>query len=298
MQFWGGEQMGIFLETLTKYNPYHDRLGRFTTAANAAFFSLPKNEKLREKLIERERQRTLATYGSLEAEGTTGAEGKAPQSGKGKKTTQQRARINPKAYKEISDAKAEQYGLKISEGWRKSLTPKEQQAIDDYYHMSFDINSMARTGDTYAGKGTPEYKKAVKEEIKVLEKALDRAELPENLVLYRGASFEALGYKLSIFDPKPSLQELKALVGKEFVDKGFMSTSLSEEVGEAFSAGALKLKLYAPKGTKGAYISPKGDPNREREVLLQRNTRFQVLDVKEKKGPGYTYYEVEAVIKQ
>lgn len=41
--------MGLFIETLAKYNPYHDRLGRFTTEANAAPFSLPKDEKLRAK---------------------------------------------------------------------------------------------------------------------------------------------------------------------------------------------------------------------------------------------------------
>ena len=54
----------IDIEVVEKFNPYHDKLGRFTTATGAASFTWrtkdPKKQYFADKAIEREKQRTAA----------------------------------------------------------------------------------------------------------------------------------------------------------------------------------------------------------------------------------------------
>ncbi len=65
------EQIGksLFYDILRKYNPYHDRLGRFSTANGAASFSIPKDPKLRDRIIGREREKARAdTLNKIESQ--------------------------------------------------------------------------------------------------------------------------------------------------------------------------------------------------------------------------------------
>ncbi|MBQ5659063.1 MAG: hypothetical protein IIV02_06020 [Peptococcaceae bacterium] len=53
-----------FLEAVKKFNPYHDRKGRFTTANGAEMFTYaPGKSKAHDKAIEREKERTAGTVG-------------------------------------------------------------------------------------------------------------------------------------------------------------------------------------------------------------------------------------------
>ena len=55
-----------FNTLIEKFNPYHDRLGRFTSAGAAASFTIRTRSKLwqdaNDKAIEREKARTAASY--------------------------------------------------------------------------------------------------------------------------------------------------------------------------------------------------------------------------------------------
>jgi hypothetical protein len=55
-------------ELEVNFNPYHDERGRFATGDKSTSFNLPKDPKMREKLIEKERQRTEKQFGKDEAQ--------------------------------------------------------------------------------------------------------------------------------------------------------------------------------------------------------------------------------------
>jgi len=67
--------------------------------------------------------------------------------------------------------------------------------------------------------------------------------------------------------------------GKKFVDHAYVSTSLDFDIAEGFSNGKV-LSIRVPKGSKAL---PLGRLNRyEAEVLIDRGSRFKVLDVNRK----------------
>lgn len=68
-------------------------------------------------------------------------------------------------------------------------------------------------------------------------------------------------------------------IGDEFVDKGYVSTSLDKNVAATFRHGILA-RIYVPKGSKGVFLGhvPVGMNRNEWEVLLARQTKFRVLN--------------------
>lgn len=105
-----------------------------------------------------------------------------------------------------------------------------------------------------------------------------------------------------------SEKELAAkLVGTTPTEYGFMSTGVAR--GTGFS-GEVKLNIYAPKGTKMAYVEPfshygngagknwdgistQSSIGYEAEMLFQRNTKFRVIKV-EKSGSQW-YIDMEVI---
>jgi hypothetical protein len=97
------------------------------------------------------------------------------------------------------------------------------------------------------------------------------------------------------------------LLGTTPTEYGFMSMGVAR--GTGFS-GDIKLNIYAPKGTKMAYvepfsafgngagknwdgISPQSSIGYEAEMLFQRNTQFRVIKV-EKSGSQW-YIDMEVI---
>ncbi len=102
--------------------------------------------------------------------------------------------------------------------------------------------------------------------------ALKDASLPEDTVVYRGASPSALGKYSKLSDDQ--------LIGKIISDSAFISTSLDYDVAsKKFSKGVVFV-IEAPKGSKGAYI---GDisvyHDTEQEVLFDAGQVFKVKKV-------------------
>lgn len=102
--------------------------------------------------------------------------------------------------------------------------------------------------------------------------ALKDASLPEDTIVYRGASPSALGKYSKLSDDQ--------LIGKIISDSAFVSTSLDYDVAsKKFSKGVVFV-IEAPKGSKGAYI---GDisvyHDTEQEVLFDAGQVFKVKKV-------------------
>jgi hypothetical protein len=94
---------------------------------------------------------------------------------------------------------------------------------------------------------------------------------------FRGANFASLGVE--------SHAELESLVGATVSDPGFTSTSITPRTFQSFT-GDVALQIEVPEGTPAAYIdqisehgSNSGDNPPELELLLDRNTRFEILEV-------------------
>lgn len=94
-----------------------------------------------------------------------------------------------------------------------------------------------------------------------LDKSFENAPtVPRNMVVYRGIDRDAI-------------KGLKP--GDSFIDKGFVSTTI-KGTGE-FKGGA-KLEIRVPKGSKGIYVASISKYKSEREMLLNRGSKFKVIE--------------------
>ena len=161
--------------------------------------------------------------------------------------------------------------------WTKSLTVAEKSSILDYSQGEFfDINDILRKNNKITKETAGKYY----DKINQIESALDKFELKENILVYRKVNFDAVGH-----------YDLTQLVGKDVIDKGFMSTSLLEE---GFTASEdVIMEIVVPKGSKGAYINDLSNfQNKEYEFLLQRNTKLKITKVS-KQGDQF---KIKAVV--
>ena len=143
---------------------------------------------------------------------------------------------------------------------------------DDYAN----INNSLRGIETL----TPENRATVE----TMKSALDNSALPQDMILYRGTSIEALG----------SLQNLPTdeLVGKTFMEHGFMSTSTSSVVGESFSKTML-MTIEAPKGAQALDISSISQFTTEAEVLFNTGQEMMITSAEVKNGILYITVTIE-----
>jgi hypothetical protein len=114
----------------------------------------------------------------------------------------------------------------------------------------------------------------MKDDIQNIDIALNSSIIPENVIAYRGYGLEGnIDFECS--------------VGHVITEKAYESTSLSYSSALHFankvanSENKVIAKIYIPKGKKGAFMEGisniKEDGN---EILLPRNTKYEVLSVK------------------
>lgn len=155
----------------------------------------------------------------------------------------------------------------VAREWSSSLSKEEYSAVRDYtkeippYYKN--INKKLRGKALFFDKGN-------KERASLIHSALEKSKVPCDCTVYRGASIDALGKYKDLSDEE--------LIGKVLLDKGFMSTCTKK--GKEFG-GAVKLEIFVPAGSKGAYlsngISAVGDG--EYEMLFDKGSRLKVVGV-------------------
>lgn len=207
---------------------------------------------------------------------------------------------------------------KCSEAW-KSATPAQRKAIYDYTGSFSKFNEPLRGIEygTSAFKGVGNidmdnigvnscghFKKGeVKKLINDMTDIIDKSSYDHDVHVRRGVSTSGAAKLLGI-DPKylnPSkVNDLKdAVEGKLVTEFGFCSTGVCE--GKGFTE-PVELRILCPAGTKMMYAEPfskfghgtkgvnwDGKDNQttaghEQEMILQRNTRFQIQRVSVKNG--------------
>lgn len=206
-------------------------------------------------------------------------------------------------------AKDNQGGKRARSTAAKPLTDEQKEALEYYVEDGYYINTLLRNGDN------------LDESDRVLIKLLDEAtnSTVKQDVLYRvvdaNTIFEGITDFVyddlrshillgdSAYDRGAYSQGIKArmekmvqnAIGKVHTDKGFMSTSFSEETAqekygsEAHGRNHIVLRITNAKGSKGRDISGlfNRDYDAENEVLLKRNNSYEVKRVY---GKDYTVY--------
>lgn len=149
-------------------------------------------------------------------------------------------------------------GIAGSEGSKKTiqtvneLSDEQIEALMKYTGKDYiNINNSLRGISVL----TPENQATVE----VMKSTLNNSALSQDMILYRGTSTEVLG----------TMKNLSAneLVGKQFVEKGFMSTSKSSIVADGFTAN-MHMTIEASKGVQALDISSISLLPEEAEVLF------------------------------
>jgi hypothetical protein len=175
------------------------------------------------------------------------------------------------------------------------------KAVTEYVNTSAGINittSELSSGnderkkehvDFVLSRGQTAVDKALEETniANILTDAIDNAPgLANETILYRSVKSEQ------------GQQILGLAIGEEFVSNGFSSTSIDKNkamfIFNAMDENKALMVIAAPPETKGLYIDARDekDKMREFEFLLQRGTKFRVVDRDKTKGP---YGEVDRV---
>jgi SPP1 gp7 family putative phage head morphogenesis protein len=145
------------------------------------------------------------------------------------------------------------------------------EALKEYKSYGYGkINEYLRTGHGAQHAGIEQTKNYINAIDRVMKVAPG---LPEPIITYRVVGQGNLATQID---------ELFASLspGDVWIDKGFSSTSLSEEFTKTFKNGWI-VKIQNPQGTKGVMIDGlktlDNYVNEEDEWLLPRNTRFRII---------------------
>lgn len=167
----------------------------------------------------------------------------------------------------------------VEQQWLKSLTRDETAYVRSYAADGYDdINKYLRkTGDWEdINKGYAQ------QAINNIDSAISKFELKENITVYRGIDIDTIG---NMF---PDAEDFTDLIGKQYTDKGYMSSSplksVAKEFAEENGRDGVLLKLDIPKGNgKGAYINKLAGQYKdvEYEFLIKRNSKFKIYEIDE-----------------
>lgn len=183
--------------------------------------------------------------------------------------------IEPKAKPEYNYVNVEGDVLKrikaSSDKWFDNLTGTQQESVraltgGKYYH---DLNEMV-----YNKSFNPSNRKELENMANVLDESFKKFELEDDIIAYRGMS-------------KTELKNL--LEGNIF--KEFKHLSIDKEVAKRFSKmsvdGGVVVKFHLPKGTNGAYIGDYSQFKNEKEFVLNRNSKYEIVTKNKKEVEVY-----------
>lgn len=194
----------------------------------------------------------------------------------------------------------DKYRQQTGEVW-KSLDQETKDALTDYSgHTYDDINKALRSG------GDSKYG----DEIKKITDAIEKSEMQDDTVLYRGVSTEGFEKLMGMEYGSLSPEKLSELHGKTGKEQGFMSTS-STEGGVYYKGSKVQMEVLTPAGTKALYAEPfsayndnggrkwNGESGQstyssEDETIVQRGSSLTVLSGEYDSAKGI--YHIKAAI--
>lgn len=184
-----------------------------------------------------------------------------------------------------------------------AATEKEKDFTYEYTLHYCDVNEplQGRKYDNY------QTKERFIEKVNNITSYIEKNELPTDMWFTRGDDGMKVIESRIKFAGGSMPNNLQDLVGMEMQEGGFMSTGSRK--GKGFNTRSVIMNIYAPKGTKAAYVEPFsafgcGDKrswdgvsrfstySSEHETLFQRGTRMRITKVYEEGGKTYIDCEV------
>lgn len=162
--------------------------------------------------------------------------------------------------------------------WKNQLNNSERYAIREYTGIAYrDMNSILRTG-AYPPGLSPISKATYAKYIQDCTSALKKASLPEDVIAHRGVgSLNSLAKTLGVdVATLKNPAAAKSLLGQVFVDPAFGSTAESSDK----AWGGAKIHMKLPKGCQAMYVDPISLVPGENEILVNRNARYKISDIR------------------
>nr|WP_317332804.1 ADP-ribosyltransferase [uncultured Romboutsia sp.] len=182
---------------------------------------------------------------------------------------------------DFSDAKNVTWGEENYRNFRDKLTADEANAISLYIKRDYQaINDYLR-------KGKQPNNKELNKKIELISNALSKKPIPEDVVVYRRVGLDIFGYPIShTFDNKdPKIKQklidefINKYNGKTIKNLAYSSTSLSSADVSSFQPRKAIFRLTVPKGTKAAYITGFDEYASEKEIILDKNSNFEIYRI-------------------
>lgn len=172
------------------------------------------------------------------------------------------------------------------------LSENEREGIRTYTSNFYRDMNKALREDTYSGLNKiSRVKKSIDNATSGLQKTL----LAEDTLVYRGmGKIDAFSDWTGI--PKNMLSDKTVqdqLIGRRLAEKAFMSTAIASD--SAWQG--VQLEVYLPKGTQAMYVDPISCFRGEHEILVQRNSTFEIKEIKTD-SQGYIQSVVLVLIEQ
>jgi hypothetical protein len=167
-------------------------------------------------------------------------------------------------------------------------TPVENEFLDNWTEH-FEVTNSYLFGGLENYKNQPFYYepklKEAKNNVSILDGILNKSILPQDVVSYRGMDVS----KCQITFPKGFE------TGDKFEYKGFMATALDKSWALDFVHGDntyknknMLFEIHANKGIHATYMDKNSIMNiRERELLIERNTKWKVISTRNEKWKSY-----------
>ncbi|WP_100618223.1 ADP-ribosyltransferase [Bacillus cereus] len=193
---------------------------------------------------------------------------------------------------EMDETQADDWGKKNFKEWEDLLKPSEKHALFNYTTGNgMDLSSMIN--DYLEEKYSPSSKdlKVIKNHISEMDKGLDKAALPQKMIVYRRVYVEEInktGKEYTDNDlrkgntiDKDVVKDLAEKLHNGYINyKRYISTSASKDPSNAtFSERPVLLRMELPEGTHAGYIGNISGFPGELEVLIKRGYTFKVTGV-------------------
>ncbi|NFI06682.1 hypothetical protein FDF97_07820 [Clostridium botulinum] len=189
---------------------------------------------------------------------------------------------------------ADRWGKQHYKEWADDLSVEEREALDGYIRREYkDINAYLRN-DSKPVSGSTMEESRIQDRIEKITESLEKEPIPENVTVYRWCGAAEFGYEIGKIPEFKKFEE--DFLNKDKLEKGYMSTSLSSEALSAFSSRKIILRLQLPQGSKGAYVSALGGFGSEKEMLLDKGSKYHINKISKATIKGKEKYIVDATL--
>ena len=245
---------------ILKFNPYHDKLGRFTTPNSYTLFTIqtrdPDKQHWADKAIAREKDR----YAS-------GAQDGKPKGGQKQHTHRPESKLNEGAAANI---------IQIDTGVDAETAKTMYAAVNDFTCSGFDAIR------SYQCSGKPPH---AKEKADTIERFISKSPQWDDGAIYRGIHVT----------PEAARDIVKqASAGKLFDQRGMSSWTTDEGIARSFmgSSGAKSNSiLFRSKGAQqGTSIKHLSEYPNEKEIIMSSKARWKASAVRQISA---TVWEIE-----